>query len=122
MIHEEKSKVMPLFKAIVEYDTLWIVLEENGEVISSQWQGQHIHKDNPLPIREDGQKYKRASFSTSTPDPVTIYPYWVEGEVCTCNLKTYEIDGCPYQSDVHDNHEAHCGCCPYCAYQCAQDR
>lgn len=39
---------------------------------------------------------------------------------CTCS-EGYEEHSCPYQSDVNNDDEFKCNCCPYCTQNCADD-
>jgi hypothetical protein len=60
---------------------------------------------------------------TQLPDP----PHSWDGDSyiekqCTCYKFDWEPHPCPYQQDIHDDHDPdYCCCCPYCVTQCALD-
>lgn len=44
-----------------------------------------------------------------------------EDTFCTCDSVEHTDHTCPYSSDVHNDDEYTCTCCPYCTNECAMD-
>lgn len=40
---------------------------------------------------------------------------------CTCDEYNWSSHPCPYRSDVGNDSESECNCCPYCTQQCLLD-
>jgi hypothetical protein len=43
-------------------------------------------------------------------------------EECTCDdYAPWELHPCPFQSDVNDDPDDFCSCCPHCESECAME-
>lgn len=40
---------------------------------------------------------------------------------CMCRVYDWPMRPCVYLSDMHDDYEDYCRCCPYCQKECAED-
>jgi hypothetical protein len=58
----------------------------------------------------------------SSPAPAPPYvPKEEKREGCTCDTEEHEAHPCPYEEEIHDNHEDHCTCCPVCTQHCREE-